>query len=572
MDYLELQRRANVLVNKVNAYETSLKEETVNEEELLAQHKYADIHCLRPVMKLLFGKNISEKLNRTLDNDIDLQLYASSAPANNVTFSIFKDIYGTNYQSSSHTFLQNLDMINAHNMLQLDVLTNEVVDRDTRISQGINYSYSANISDALVTESQVASIFKWNTTSSVPISNNVRTINRQVPGIVCYYLGNDYNSLYTATIPYVSNPDNINSINYNTPPYYGAYYTKKIETSQVGELMQAECCRIFLPGMNYTRGKLESPQQIWQPDVEISSGSNGYNWQGQAIYHELVYKDLRKSCLDAGLDFTPDYSETVDNDPQGLALRLALSKQKDYYYNRPWFTELDDILESPKAIADRMQTIKSTGYEKAEFVTLLDNMSIDFDTGNIVGFINNINLDWNIKVDNLANLIPGATQYTIHLDFIHNSYNSNNGWLFRVIGVGGLLIDNNNFLKIYRESDGGYLELLRGVESNSHFVCDFTINISSNLITNWTMDIDYHDGQKFTRDFSESIDITNLTTLGIDSGGNLSSLNGATSSISAEGTQDTMYLATKTYDTITELTDEEFYNTYKLDYKTYKGI
>lgn len=469
MNLFELQQRANILVQKVNEYEASLVGTEIDETDTLNQHKYADLYSLRPVLKLLFGTTVDEKLNRTLDNDLPLHVFASSAPAWNSTFNLlsynpgpepvnpnpdymkmhydlelgegdivsFKTVgiskylintnssYGFNarpfpetvqpitfnstsckiytnnsylnlsippssittgtevqlelkytitgksklkldvtlvikypsgetytttgtranvgstltyveaytdtsyswnlpaftyssssvevlkksmsvgYKSDQHEFMNSLDIHNQYNMLQLDVKQNTVTDRDTRIKQGINYSYSTNIADALVTESQIANIFKWNTTNNEAIPNNTITINRQVPGIVCYYLGNNYNSAYTATIPYATN--NINSVNYSTPAYYGAYYRNdNVNSSQVGIMSGAEACRIFMPGMNYTRGILISPQQIWQPDKKVGSDNidKGYNWQGQAIYHELVFKNRREGI--SGLTHTEE--------------------------------------------------------------------------------------------------------------------------------------------------------------------------------------------------------------------------------------------------------------------------
>lgn len=255
--------------------------------------------------------------------------------------------YDVGYQSNQHEFMNNIDVYNNYNMCQLDVTQNSVTNKDTRIPLGINYSYSANIADALVTECQVANIFNWNTTTSTQIANNTISINRQVPGIVCYYLGNGYNSTFTATIPYSPRLDNINSINYGTPPYYGAFYRNgnDIEISQVGLQMGAEACRIFMPGLNYTRGKLESPQQIWQPEKLVGDNNidKGFNWQGRAIYHELVFKNRRAGSSDTGVDFKPTLDNVADNDPQGLATRFALAQQKPFYNNRPWFTELDEL-------------------------------------------------------------------------------------------------------------------------------------------------------------------------------------------------------------------------------------
>lgn len=614
MNYLELQQRANLLVDKVNTYEESLVGQEIDETQILNEHKYADIFSLRPVLKLLFGATLEEKLNRTLDNDVALRVFASTAPAwkssfnllsfnpgafrynystigdvpisedgllstytpsndldltprvyidandipvkeitsNNIlylklnlanddefielntqviitesssstsnypvvcqfpiqddlTFYSYGELIGINiyngsvnagfysygngivsfnksfqtgdiidinlklynpdsssgsstfakcnlsvtlnnsitksldninlsilsgntnynnyikqfiigrqiaynnnlsingyvinmnetymnyyrtsipvgFETDTHEFIQNIDTYNNHNMMQLDVKENEVVTRDDRIKKGINYSYSSNIADALVTESQVANIFFWNTTSEEKIANNLITFNRQVPGIVTYYLGNDYTGNFTATIPYNPRYDTINAVNYNTPPYYGAYYRDTDYTqSQVGINPGAECCRIFMPGCNYTRGLLESPQQIWQPDKKVGNDNInlGYNWQGRALYHELVFKNRRTGASDNNIDFIDALPEVPDNDIQGLATRVILAQQKPYYTNRLWFKELDNLYGvNCSKLADYI-TLNSISVPKlikeytiADFITTVGNVEI----------------------------------------------------------------------------------------------------------------------------------------------------------------------------------------------------
>ena len=361
MNLLELQQRANVLVEKANAYEDSLQGITWNEQEIINQHKYTDIYSLRPIMKLLFGSSISEKTNRTLNNDVALRVFASTAPMWNSSFNLLsykKEGISTSqsvdYKSDQHEFMNDIHNYNNSNLITLDVKQNTLTSREDRIAQGINYSYSANIQDALVTESQVANVFKWNTTTPQDIKNNTITTSRQVPGIVCYYLSNDYNGEYTATIPYNPGTMKLNQINYSTPPSYGAFYTTDPTTSQVPvrqgvleEDIGHEACRIFIPGMHFTRGKLESPQQIWQPDMKFGDSNIGlgYNWQGQALYHELVFKNRRSGSKKANVDFVPTPDTVADNDPQGLATRFALAQQKKYYKNRPWFNELDELVD-----------------------------------------------------------------------------------------------------------------------------------------------------------------------------------------------------------------------------------
>lgn len=559
MDILELQQRANILVNKVNEYEANLQGTVADENTLIDEHKYADIFCLRPVLKLLFGKNLSDKLNRRTVNDLDIRMISSSAPAWNRYFTFFKQSEGfinvpfeqpvltsngtiggdtfavgswckkyggvinegnpyqaTNYESGrfqvnaynypcyliyynpkpiylisielstrhstdsnweyapvtailygsndidnpydmdrydviqefnfgetlfynrdkhqfpldspasyklyalritssksdpppdvnvcmlgyfrligtiqeptdepnyfisgdTHAFANSIDMWNDYNMTQLDVLQNTLDDREPLIEQGIRFAYSSNIKDALVTECQTANVFKWNTTNSKKLLNNEFTTPRQVPGIVLYYLGNDYTGKYTATIPYNLYSSNLNDVTYEKPPLYGAYYSKDETTSQVGLEMGAECCRIFIPGCSYLAGRLISPQMIWQPNQRVGDDNVdvGFNWQGQAIYHELVFKQRRAGCKDAEVDFTPELESVADNDPQGLATRLVLAQMKPYYFNRPWFNELNELSNiDTKALADNIIEKSS----EMNDTTFYNSYKLDYET------------------------------------------------------------------------------------------------------------------------------------------------------------------------------------------------
>lgn len=372
MDLLALQQRANILVQKVNDYEASIEGEDIDENTELEQHKYADLFCLRPVMKLLFGQTVEEKLNRTLDNDLDLRLFASTVPMYNSSFKLFGILSDDlDFKSDTHEFMNNIDVYNASNMIQLDVLQNTIQDRDSRISQGLNYSYSANIADALATESQVANIFKWNTTlaDDEELVNNTVTINRQVPGIVCYYLGNGYTNNYTATVSCNDTTSSINAVNYMFPSTYGAFFNKEdITKSQVQEnrVENLAALKLFIPGTHYTRGKLESPQQIWQPEAQYGEdNTTGFNYQGQALYQELVFKDRRANAADNDVDFIPALSDVPDNDPQGLLLRTTLAQQKQYYINRPWFNELDKVSLNVESLANELADISQTVIKKA---------------------------------------------------------------------------------------------------------------------------------------------------------------------------------------------------------------
>ena len=567
MDLLELQQRANVLVDKVNQYEESLIGLEVDENQVINEHKYVDIFCLRPVLKLLFGKDISEKTSRTTVNDIDFNLISSNAPANNTTISFFENTYST----VEHPFVQNIDMWNNYNMTQLDIQQLKEMTRQEVIEKGIGLSYSANIKDALVTESQVANLFNWNTTSDVLTKNNTYTFNRQVPGLVLYYLGNGYAGVYTATIPYNPVSANINYVNFNTPPLYGAYYDNTdITKSQVGLEMGAECCRIFLPGCNYFGGKLISPQQIWQPDKRVGDDNInlGYNYQGKALYHELVFKQRRTGCQNVDVDFTDAVSSIPDNDPQGLATRLTLSHQKDYYFNRPWFNELDiyrNNSNNSSNLADNIIDSSKMEYEVigdlAEFITtngslsLVDGVASNFSSQNYASIVNNSTYkNNNIYIfDFTTGSNVSSTQNVFHSEKFLNL----EVW--------------DNKLTSYSWSNS--TQILKNIEPNKHYVIKVVIS-NSNTKTFYEVNEDGTDTQLYVMsDSAMNFNDTSYSSLiGLSSYNKsspfLGTIDFTKSSVQLQNS-DTIQTFVEVTKQTRPMTDDEFYNSYKIDYNTF---
>lgn len=390
MNLLELQTRANLIVDKVNAYEANLPEESINENDTLNQHLYADLFCLRPVLNLIFGADITTKLDRSLEIPTDLRLYASNYPVNQTTFNI-NNLNSTLSMPVEH--YNSLDMMNQNNMMIQDI---KGYDGSTPL-------LSANIADALLTESQVANVMKWNTTDQLHIRDNTTVLPCQSPGIVCYYLGNDYDGQHTATVPL--NPGGyLNNINYNYPPLYGAFYKNTdYENSQVGLSPGHEAQRLFIPSTTYTAGKLISPQQIWQPSQLLGEDNvgKGFNYQGQALYHELVFRSRRSGITDT--DFIE--SSESDNDPQGLATRLVLAKQKQYYVNRPWFNELNELSNiSTVKLADTMLSPELSDTEfynnyKLKYIDWLSGIQKNINTDADIYDGNNTYKDYDVETD-----------------------------------------------------------------------------------------------------------------------------------------------------------------------------
>lgn len=560
MNLLELQQRANILVDKVNQYEASLTGTELDENQVLNQHTYVDIFCLRPVLKLLFGKDVSDKLSRTLENDIELPLVSSTAPAWNTFFNFFNQ----EVTSNQHEFIQNIDTYNSSNMLMLDTQQYTLTDRDTAISLGIRYSYGANIGDALVTESQVSNLFNWNTTNDTTVLNNTKTTNRQVPGIVLYYLGNDYNGVYTATIPYSRVLSNINTVNDNNPPLYGAYYdSSDITKSQVGLDMGAECCRIFIPGCNYLGGKLISPQQIWQPDRKVGSDNigYGYNWQGKAVYHELVFKNRRSGCSNSGVDFIPGLDSVPDNDVQGLATRVVLAQMKNYYYNRPWFNELKSLYEVDTSklankIIENANTNVSTGYALADFLSFNNNSIIDTTTGNF-DFPENSKTDY--VTFNSVELLNGT------YDFIISFIPSGIYVIERVLQTSAYYIQiEENFIRIRKTKRNEVIGQISKASSNTTYTLKLHVENNASLTIYNLVDSEFTQIGTTTGDMS----ITSAT-LGLNEATNVvmaGDILGASSYIENNSTKH--YLAVEQFEQ-QSMNDTQFYNSYQLNYDTF---
>ena len=482
--------------------------------------------------------------------------------------------YDYKVQSDTHEFISDIDALNNYNLIHLDALENTVTSRDQRIRQGINYSYSSNIADALVTESQVANMFKWNTTDPNTIPNNTLTLNRQVPGIVVYTIGPDYDKFYTSTIGYNPTRYKFNAVNYFSPSTYGSYYRNdNISLSQYSHetptyASEFASCKIFMTGMNYTRGKLESPQQIWQP-VERYGDDNlnyGYNRQGQATYHELIFKNRRRGSGANSVDFTPASSDIPDNDPQGLALRSVLAQQKDFYHGRPWFKELDVLYGAnmSRFASNINQTSKlgsgSGSFDRGKFniigsptlsdTGILSNFgSENYLTIDIPPINTNSEVEITLPIFNFTDSINGNS-----IDPVFGFKRSVDEYGFRInsIGTSGISIGKSDGLS---ESNQWYAE---GLNLNGK---QLVLKILNNIIYLVV------DNQEYVTQTLDA-DKTLPTTLYIGKA-NASNSNTTFDLSPLRIVVDGVEVFTSKATGETYMTDQDFYTNYKLSYDTY---
>lgn len=613
MNLFELQTRANALVAKVNAYEDTIEDMTLDENEIIDQHLYADIFCLRTVMHRLFATNPTDRASTSLSTtDIDWSMVTQTAVGRNEVWKLNDNSYRGQGAVSGYAddITTNNDMMSHYNMIVGEpaypyakyLLSSTSAQIKSKLVSGNCFNvYGAHISDALVTESQTSNIFRWNTTPEDDITNvsAISNIPQQVPGIVTYYLGSGYDGEYSATIPYNTNKSSV-AVNYNTPAIYGAFYKDAYGpediVSQQPKNRGAEGLRMFMPGTTFFNGGAISPIDIYQPFPRYDTPT-GYNYQGKALYHELVFKRRRAGCSAANVDFLPFKQFEAganDNDPQGLAMRLALAQQKPYYYNRPWFTELDELYTEAgtkqAALADKIiEDAKNIiyGYDTSDY-TAVGTATIDTTTGLLLNPTSTSNATATTTLDMSA--LTSTTPITdFEIIFKFRLASDLSGTLYCFFAMG----EDNKFFRIYlntnyhlvlqvktsptTSSTGfaiDYSNTLGPLKANKDYYIRLTVNSSGTVFAYY----------KFNKeDDWTSIGQTTTSSQWRNFSDNPSAMTvpifGCTNAASFDLKE--FYLRINEVEYITpvqqsdepissnQMTDSEFYNNYQLSYDTY---
>lgn len=416
MNMVDFQNRVNAIVQRVNEYEASLEAEQGNETELLSEHKFCDIHCLRAVYDWITGCDETRKTNTTLNSTVNGKLYSFNVYQrldSSFTEFQFTDLfYNTNNLTSSGSYsiensktlyswtacrsnngsddicgLYNLKYLSGVFDFHLSTPPNTTITTNDDYSVGWNNVTCVNIADALVTESQVVNLMDTNVIQFHSQTNWQGSDNVLTNNLMC---SNNYFGIYlfsnetnTSTgSPIGLNPDSTpyGKDNNITTTIFGPANQEDPDVS-IGDNFQL---KLFLPDAS----------AIWaQSDTNIgqkycyyysnASENRGFvsnNKPAQQTYFELVFKRRRAGCKAAGLDFIPTLSTIMDNDPQGLATRFALAQCKPYYRGRPWFEELNELYtengEYQAKLADAIEN-ETTSMNDLEY---LQNYKLNYET------------------------------------------------------------------------------------------------------------------------------------------------------------------------------------------------
>lgn len=378
MNMVDFQNRVNAIVQRVNDYEAGLEKEQGNETELLSEHKYCDIHCLRAVYDWITGCDETRKTNTTLNSTVNGKLYSFNTYQRlDRSFSEFQfsDLfYNTNNLTSSGSYnIENQkqqygltscrsnngsdDICGLYNLKYLSGVfgapstpPKTTITANDGYSVGWNNITCVNIADALVTESQVVNLMdtnviqfhsevNWQGSNDV-LKNNISCSNNYF-GI--YLFSNETNTSTGSPIRLDITGAPSGGANQITTTIFGSANQENPNVS-IGNNFQL---KLFLPDASaiWSNSKSAIGQKYCYhySNEEVNRGFVSNNKPAQQTYFELAFKRRRAGCKAAGLDFIPTLSTIMDNDPQGLATRFALAQCKPYYRGRPWFEELDEL-------------------------------------------------------------------------------------------------------------------------------------------------------------------------------------------------------------------------------------
>ena len=429
MNMQELQDRANIIVQRVNNYEAALEKEQGNETELLSEHKYCDIHCLRAVYDWITGCDSTRKINTTLNSTVNGRLYSIDPDMNVTSNSYSRYMYDVRYttnnlNTSGHTYLQSSSgndittFQQQPNVLSTDDITGmynlNFYNTNYSNSSGANNaitnssysigwlnSFGANIGDVLVTESQVVNLtdvdfFRinpekpiWKVINDWRILNNSSTYNA-FTGL--WLLSNQNNSSTGSNIFLTTYTWNNNSVNVG----YGTIFGKLQRRAQtncdlepninVGNNFQLKA---IIPGGFYTNTDGLNTYFLYPFTTHYgqtgtctgySREFNTNDYPAQQTYFELAFKRRRAGCKAAGLDFVPTLETIMDNDPQGLATRFALAQCKPYYRGRPWWTELDELYTENGEYQAKLADAILEASESMNDLEYLQNYKLNYET------------------------------------------------------------------------------------------------------------------------------------------------------------------------------------------------
>ena len=383
MNYLELQIRVNKIVEQVNNYEATLPEDVKDEQELIALHKFVDTDSLKAVVQYI------------IDN-----YYEASIPVKSQQkffyFNLWQPFYsdyGTRFLqyignslssdiTSSNTYTEYKNVLNKNIVCNVDLLSNSGSPSDFIALANLGYGYTSGnkilsssfkqslgfqsyeggyLDDVLITEGQVQNLNNFQLFSSLSNTDYIiRSCGQRNSGLIL--LTSDKES--SNSFPFIINPNyfpSFSSTNNNEKCCYGKTLTanntdnsSKLDYDVSGHgsnrfkyIAPMNCVKAGVYGQtSYSQYSQKAPisaQTFNTGDEYIdSSGSTFYVTHGaNSAYFELCFKRRRPGCKALGLDFVPSISSIEDNDPQGLAARLALAQTKPYFDQMDvWWNEL----------------------------------------------------------------------------------------------------------------------------------------------------------------------------------------------------------------------------------------
>lgn len=414
MNMQELQDRVNAIVQRVNNYEADLEKTNGNETELLSEHKYCDIHCLRAVYDWITGCDSSRKANTTLNSTVNGRLYSfDNYHRMDNTFSEFEfyDLfYNTNNLNSTSSYTiedeqsmysytacaasnGNDDLMAIYNLKYLGGRYDKnytsppnpaFISENSQYAIGWNNLTGVNIADALITESQVVNLYNVNYIQLGYSSNTQNAYDIWDASVVnhggIWLLSPETNT--STGSPISISGDRLLQDNWDNSSFQFGYIDDNNVDVSVGNNFQLKA---FIPDYSFVYANentycgFKFGSYFSNANASVKKVTTNSQPAGQT-YFELAFKRRRAGCKAAGLDFIPTLDTVMDNDPQGLATRFALAQCKPYYRGRPWWSELDELYTENGEYQAKLADAILEASENMNDLEYLQNYKLDYET------------------------------------------------------------------------------------------------------------------------------------------------------------------------------------------------
>ena len=399
MNYIELQTRVNKIVEQVNSYEAALPADIRDEQELISLHKYVDTDSLKAVTQYIID-NYYEAAIPVKSQQKFFYLNFWTPRNEDQTFEGHRPLCSFSHIQTNivptYSFIKDNGQIyknvqRKNGISDIDLCSNNASTSDFVALSSLVFPYSSSyqlqtnnykqsigflnfegghLDDVLITEGQVQNLNPYYLITQLTLPNGaelesaayIRSYGLNNSGLILItsntkssnsypLFGNDnfYLTWSGMLNPIYGKPPVSKSVSdtNSTPLTYGTVGSNSNRLKIIAPMncVHAGRSQSSSPytGNNYSimHNQHFDLGEFWRENNASDTNEFKVTHSTNSAYFELCFKRRRPGCKALGLDFVPSIPSIEDNDPQGLAARLALAQTKPYFDQMDvWWNEL----------------------------------------------------------------------------------------------------------------------------------------------------------------------------------------------------------------------------------------